>query len=910
METPDGPIVLGQADRKMMCAITASHKVQIVRVGRVQGGPQGGQAGVGNRARRQAMDHIRVIRCRGLQVVAGEVSVKILDAVDNGRVTLESDASAEPIVDHRRDQRAFGGLAGLFFNNRGQGNDLVQAQSQFDGPALQGQIPGDIKTGDHPAQDFSGRIPNRELIGGRVEIAFEAVGGQSPVGQELGVGIQTHKALSRAESPLFEQPSDLHQTESLGNRDGPAHELALPQPCEQSQWRERLGKQVFSGLDVSIHSAQTGPQAKDPDLVQHAFGVQVAGDGVQWGAVLDKETDGLRQRWARCDQSPIAEPSHASADQKRHKQADQEQGALCSLACLHSRQDYHPPLFDTISAAVGVLDIYAHGWQAWPCFSLRGGCEMGYDRGVLRTGMAHGHIQLLILPILVLFFLGSIVRSASSAVDHRLEKQKVIEQLQQRLSEVRKARHPSLLSQSEEFPDQEFVTELPAVVALAPAVEQGEQRLGEVHTRLHLSPILQPEELPAPELAAELPGVSDASPSSPAVATVAPPVEQLSQPHSFPFQTTYTVRKNDTFETILRDQGIKRGARANWITAWIAAAKKDKRVRNLQIGQRFSFVFAEGSETPMLASLSYETGALSQLTLERTADGTVTARTEKLPTSVVWRATAGRITSSLYEAAVQNADVPRRIVDEMVDLGWDLDFFSDLRAGDIFKVIFEEYQRDGQPVQYGRIIAAEIVNKGKVLQALLPTRDQGFLYPLKYTRISSVFTTARFHPILKRHRPHNGVDFAAPRGTPVRAVADGTITYSGRESGFGRLIRIDHSGGYRTEYAHLDRIAKGIRVGERVKRGQQIGRVGSTGLATGPHLHFGLVKNGRYVNPLKNLARAASRGDQQKPNPAQAELKKTLTAYLAQLDIGQTAETRVFAAVATDTTKPTLQPRS
>ena len=117
----------------------------------------------------------------------------------------------------------------------------------------------------------------------------------------------------------------------------------------------------------------------------------------------------------------------------------------------------------------------------------------------------------------------------------------------------------------------------------------------------------------------------------------------------------------------------------------------------------------------------------------------------------------------------------------MVDLGWDLDFFSDLRAGDIFKVIFEEYQReDGQPVQYGRVLAAEIVNKGKVLQVLLPTRDQGFLYPLRFTRISSVFTTARFHPILKRHRPHNGVDFAAPRGTLVRAVADGTITSAGR----------------------------------------------------------------------------------------------------------------------------------
>ena len=537
---------------------------------------------------------------------------------------------------------------------------------------------------------------------------------------------------------------------------------------------------------------------------------------------------------------------------------------------------------------------------------------MGSNKGALLTGIAHGHTQLLIIaPVLVLLFLGSIVRNASSAVDHRVEEQKVAEQLKQRLSEVHKAHYPSPLGQFEELPARELAAELPAasdesasqpaVAAVALSVEKHEQRLSEVHTLHHPLPILQPEELPAPELAPELPAVSDTWPSPPVAVTVASPVEQLSQPHPFPLQTTYTVRKNDTFETILRGQGIGRQAGARWIAAWIAAAKKDRHVRNLQIGQRFSFDFAEGPEAPLLTSLSYEMSALSQLTLERAADGSVASRTEKLPTTVVWRATAGRITSSLYEAAVQNADVPRRIVDEMVDMGWDLDFFSNLRAGDTFKVIFEEYQRDGQPVQYGRVLAAEIVNKGKVLRVLLPTQNQGFLYPLRYTRISSVFTTARFHPLLKRHRPHNGVDFAAPRGTLVRAVADGTITYAGWEGGFGRLVRVNHSGGYRTEYAHLDSIATGIRRGQRVRRGQKIGRVGSTGLATGPHLHFGLVKNGRYVNPLKNLSRIVARTDRQKPDPAQAELKKTLTAYLAQLDIGQTAETRVFAVVATAT---------
>lgn len=503
---------------------------------------------------------------------------------------------------------------------------------------------------------------------------------------------------------------------------------------------------------------------------------------------------------------------------------------------------------------------------------------MGYDEGVFYTRRAQAsHIQLLIItPILTLCLLGLIVRNASSAVDHRIEEQQVAEQLKQRLSEVHNAATLPPLSPPDDW--------------LVPAPEQTAA-------------------LP-PQLADEPPAVAEPPADQPEGVALATPAEQLSQPHSFPLQTTYKVRKNDTFETILRGQGIGRRASGRWIAAWIAAAKKEKQARKLQIDQRFSFVFDEGPEVPILTSLSYEINALSRLILERTADGNVTSRIETLSTTLVWRATAGRITSSLYEAAVNDAGVPDRIVDEMGDLGWDLDFSSDLRAGDTFKVIFEEYQRDGEPVQYGKVLAAEIVNRGKASKVFASDQNERFLrYPLRFTRISSVFTKARFHPILKRQRPHNGVDFAAPHGTPVRAVAGGRVTYAGWNGGFGRLVRIDHPGPYVTEYAHLHRIAKGVRVGVRVRRGEKIGSVGSTGLATGPHLHFGLFKNGKYVNPLSaTLPRIVPKTERQKPDPVQVKLKKVLIECLAQLKFNQTPATQVFAAVAT--AKPTNQPRS
>ena len=502
---------------------------------------------------------------------------------------------------------------------------------------------------------------------------------------------------------------------------------------------------------------------------------------------------------------------------------------------------------------------------------------MVYMKGAWRTLSAQlrGQIQLLIIvPILALSLLGLVARGASSAVDQRLEKRKVSEQLKLRLSEVQNGPLHS-------HPEDEM--------------EEDESRFSSPH--------------PAVELDTET-ALAD---------SVSSVHQELAPPQPFPFETTYRVRNHDTLGAILRAEGIA----AQDAQIWIAAAKKQRLVRKLQSGRQFSFVFSEGDEAPVLTRLTYEIDTLSHLIFEKTAEGEITAQTKTLPTTVVWRVGGGRITSNLYRAALK-VDIPVQIIDEMADMDWHLNFSSDLKSGDTFKVIFEEIQLDGKPVGYGGVLAAEIVNNGKASKVFSPPQakrsqgDQPFLrYPLRFTRISSVFTHARFHPVLKKKRPHNGVDFAAPRGTPVRAVANGKVTRAGRIHGFGRIVRIDHPGPYGTEYAHLHKIAKGVRVGARVKRGQVIGTVGSTGLATGPHLHFGLFKNGKYVNPLgKNLPRTASKRSRQKapkPDPVREKMKKTLTQYLAQFEIDAAHTTQVLAAVVpqkTDQATKTTESRS
>ncbi len=230
---------------------------------------------------------------------------------------------------------------------------------------------------------------------------------------------------------------------------------------------------------------------------------------------------------------------------------------------------------------------------------------------------------------------------------------------------------------------------------------------------------------------------------------------------------------------------------------------------------------------------------------------------------------AGTIEGSLFESVVALGEADQLALDLADLFAWDIDFSTDLRQGDSFKLVVEKKFLKGEFVKYGPILAAEFVNQGKRYRAYRYVPSDGaaayfdaegkglrrpFLKsPLKFARprISSRFSRRRFHPILRIYRPHLGGDYAAPSGTPVVAVASGTVVFAGWERGGGRVIKIRHNKSYASYYMHLRGFARGIRRGARVEQGQVIGYVGSTGLATGPHLDFRITRNGRYINPLR-----------------------------------------------------------
>lgn len=226
----------------------------------------------------------------------------------------------------------------------------------------------------------------------------------------------------------------------------------------------------------------------------------------------------------------------------------------------------------------------------------------------------------------------------------------------------------------------------------------------------------------------------------------------------------------------------------------------------------------------------------------------------------------GVIEHSLFLAA-QEAGLSDAMTMELASLfGWDIDLALDLRRGDRFSVIYEEHFIDGEKIGEGAIVAAEFINRGKSYRAIRFTDSDGrtsyytpeglsvrkaFLRtPVKFSRISSRFDLRRKHPILNRIRAHKGVDYAAPRGTPIRATGDGKVIFRGRKGGYGNTVIIRHGSRYSTLYAHMSRFHKKVRVGRTVHQGQVIGYVGSSGLATGPHLHYEFRVNGVHRNPL------------------------------------------------------------
>jgi murein DD-endopeptidase MepM/ murein hydrolase activator NlpD len=223
----------------------------------------------------------------------------------------------------------------------------------------------------------------------------------------------------------------------------------------------------------------------------------------------------------------------------------------------------------------------------------------------------------------------------------------------------------------------------------------------------------------------------------------------------------------------------------------------------------------------------------------------------------------GRLNGFL-ESSIERAGGDQNLAMLLADVfQWDLDFHRDLREGDRFKVLHETIYLDGRYDSLGEIVAVTYENQGRLLEAYRfgpqsgyydaegrPLRKMFLRSPLRYSRITSRFSGRRFHPILKRYRPHHGVDYGAPVGTPVRCTANGSVTFAGWDGGGGKTVKVRHPNGYRTAYLHLSRFAKGIRPGRRVSQGEVVGYVGSTGLATASHLDYRVQQHGRWINPL------------------------------------------------------------
>ena len=332
-------------------------------------------------------------------------------------------------------------------------------------------------------------------------------------------------------------------------------------------------------------------------------------------------------------------------------------------------------------------------------------------------------------------------------------------------------------------------------------------------------------------------------------------------------------RSTDTADTLLKRLGVADVAAAAFIRA-------DNTAREALLGRGGRNVTAETNEDNSLLKLSArwtsdESGNFNRLVLEKTPAG-FQSRIETAPLTISSKLASGTIESSLF-AATDAADIPDAVAIQVAEIfSGDIDFHRALRKGDRFSIVYETLEGDGEPLRSGRVLSTEFVNNGKTLQAMWfqdPARSatasngqtlsagKGAYYtldgqsltraflasPLEFTRMTSAFKM-RFHPILKTWKAHTGVDYAGSTGTPIRSVGDGVVEFAGVQNGYGNVVYINHGKQKTTVYAHMSKI--NVRKGQSVSQGQNIGAVGSSGWATGPHLHFEFRDNGVPKDPL------------------------------------------------------------
>ena len=320
-----------------------------------------------------------------------------------------------------------------------------------------------------------------------------------------------------------------------------------------------------------------------------------------------------------------------------------------------------------------------------------------------------------------------------------------------------------------------------------------------------------------------------------------------------------TVEKGDTVIKMLA------GADSQAAQEYINAAKRVFSMRAFRDGQ--PYVVVTDAATGKVKRFEYEIDSRRRLVVEGVEQPV--ARVEAIEYTTLLSTVNTVIDDNLFQAVADAGERPQLALRLAELFGSEINFIRDLQEGDSFAVLVEKRYRDGEYKGYGRIIAAHFTNKGKTFEAYLfresnrsasyynskgeNVRKSLLQAPLAFTRVTSRFTHNRLHPVLGYSRPHEGVDYAAPTGTPVKAVGEGVVTARGWSGGYGNQVIVRHGGGLESLYSHLSGYARGIKNGQKVRQGEVIGFVGMTGLATGPHLDFRLRQSGRFINPGKAI---------------------------------------------------------
>lgn len=319
----------------------------------------------------------------------------------------------------------------------------------------------------------------------------------------------------------------------------------------------------------------------------------------------------------------------------------------------------------------------------------------------------------------------------------------------------------------------------------------------------------------------------------------------------------YKIESGDTFGAILESFGIA----GSDIGDILAVSQDVYDFTKIKAGQLFKVIFVQNA----FAAVEYVVTDHQVVTVEKSGED-FAVEISDIKYDITPAIAEATITSSLFLDA-SSAGLEDKTIMELAEVfGWDIDFATDIRKGDSFEVLYEKRYLDGNPAKSGKILAARFINQGETYWAIgyedglgglkYYDRDGNSLAkqflksPLTYKYISTQYTNSRINPVTKKVDTHKAIDYAAPAGTPIVASADGVVAYADWKGGYGIDVEISHEGSYGTLYAHLSRIAKGIKNGVEVKQGQVIGYVGSTGISTGPHLHFAMYRDGTPLNPL------------------------------------------------------------